>query len=203
MNEENQMEEKKQYTWKLKEIILVAMICIVFGVVYLGGVYLASFLSTLLTPAGLAPLANEIVFGIWFMAAILSAYILQKPGVAIISEVLAALIEVLLGNMYGPMVIVAGIVQGAGGEIVFALGRYKKFDWKMIYLASAGCCVTSFLWSFVRSGYGKFSVPLLIVMFLIRLVSSLIFSGFLCKAMGDGLAKTGLLKGYALGRSHG
>ena len=67
------MNEKKEYGWKLKEIILVAMICIVFGVVYLGGVYLASFLSTLLTPVGLAPLANEIVFGIWFMAAILAA----------------------------------------------------------------------------------------------------------------------------------
>lgn len=49
------MNEKKEYGWKLKEIILVAMICIVFGVVYLGGVYLASFLSTLLTPVGLAP----------------------------------------------------------------------------------------------------------------------------------------------------
>ena len=197
------MNEKKEYGWKLKEIILVAMICIVFGVVYLGGVYLASFLSTLLTPVGLAPLANEIVFGVWFMAAILAAYILQKPGVCIVAEVLAASIEVLLGNMYGPMVIVAGIVQGAGGEIVFALGRYRKFNTKMIYLAAAGCCVTSFLWSFVRSGYGQLAVPLLIIMFLIRLVSTLIFSGLITKAIGDGLAKTGLLKGYALGRAHG
>ena len=125
----------------------------------------------------IAPLANEIVFGVWFMAAILAAYILQKPGVCIVAEVLAALIEVLLGNMYGPMVIVAGIVQGAGGEIVFALGRYRKFNTKMLYLAAAGCCVTSFLWSFVRSGYGQLAVPLLIIMFLIRLVSTLIFSG--------------------------
>ena len=183
------MNEKKEYGWKLKEIILVAMICIVFGVVYLGGVYLASFLSTLLTPVGLAPLANEIVFGVWFMAAILAAYILQKPGVCIVAEVLAALIEVLLGNMYGPMVIVAGIVQGVGGEIVFALGRYRKFNTKMIYLAAAGCCVTSFLWSFVRSGYGQLAVPLLIIMFLIRLVSTLIFSGLITKAIGDGLAQ--------------
>jgi len=40
-------------------------------------------------------------------------------------------------------------------------------------------------------------------MFLIRLVSTLIFSGLITKAIGDGLAKTGLLKGYALGRAHG
>ena len=183
------MNEKKEYGWKLQEIILVAMLCIVFGVVYLAGVYLASFLSTLLTPVGLAPLANELVFGVWFMASTLAAYILQKPGAAIVAEVLAALIEVLLGNMYGPMVIVAGIIQGAGGEIVFAAGGYKKFDRRMVCLASVGCCITSFLWSFVRSGYGK-------------LASSLIFSGVLSKAIGDGLARTGLLKGYALGRAH-
>ena len=35
------MNEKKEYGWKLQEIILVAMLCIVFGVVYLAGVYLA------------------------------------------------------------------------------------------------------------------------------------------------------------------
>ena len=49
------MNEKKEYGWKLKEIILVAMICIVFGVVYLGGVYLASFLSTLADSRGTGP----------------------------------------------------------------------------------------------------------------------------------------------------
>ncbi|MCU6733861.1 ECF transporter S component [Diplocloster agilis] len=191
-----------KFKWKLHEVIFVAMLCIVFGVVYLAGVYLASFLSTVLTPFGLAPLANEIVFGVWFMASTLAAYILQKPGVAIVSEVLAALIEVLMGNMYGPMVIVAGIIQGAGGEIVFAGWKYKRFDALTMNLAAAGCCITSFLWSFVRSGYGLLSVKLLIVMFLIRLVSSVLFAGVLCKLMGDGLAKTGLLKSYALGRAN-
>lgn len=193
---------EKKNGWKLKEIILAAMICIVFGVVYLAGVYLASFIATALTPVGLAPLGNEIVFGVWFMAATLAGYILQKPGAAIVSEVIAAVIEVLLGNWFGPMVIVAGIIQGAGAELVFAAKHYKKFSGNIMYLAAAGSCVTSFLWSFVRSGYGKFSIPFLVLLFVVRLVSSLLFSGFLCKLLGDSLAKTGLLKGYELGRNH-
>lgn len=194
--------EKKTNSWKLKEIILVAMICIVFGVVYLGAVYLASFIATALTPFGLSPLGNEIVFGIWFMAATLAGYILQKPGVAVVAEVIAAVLEVLMGNWFGPMVIVAGIIQGAGAEVVFAAYKYQKFDGKVMYLAATGSCITSFLWSFVRSGYGKFSVMFLVLLFCIRLVSSLLFSGLICKLIGDGLAKTGLLKGYELGRSH-
>ena len=194
--------EKKTNSWKLKEIILAAMICIVFGVVYLAGVYLSSFIATALTPVGLSPLGNEIVFGVWFMAATLAGYILQKPGAAIISEVIAAVIEVLLGNWFGPMVIVAGIIQGAGAELVFAAYRYKKFNGGVMYLAAAASCVTSFLWSFVRSGYGQFSVPFLALLFVIRLISSLIFAGLICKLIGDGLAKAGLLKGYELGRRH-
>ena len=68
-------------------------------------------------------------------------------------------------------------------------------------LASVLCCVVSFLWSFIRSGYLAFSVPVLVLFFVVRLVSSVVFAGLLSKAIGDGLAKTGLIKGYALGRS--
>ena len=60
------MREKKN-TWQLNEIILVAMICIVFGVVYLGAVYGASFISAALAATGLSQLGNEILFGVWFM----------------------------------------------------------------------------------------------------------------------------------------
>ncbi len=185
-----------KYSWKLKEIILAAMICIVFGVVYLTAVWASSFIATALTPIGLSPLGNEIVFGIWFMAATLCGYILQKPGAALFSEMTAAVIEVLLGNWFGPIVIVTGLIQGIGAEMVFAAFRYKKFGGSVIYLASAGCCVTSFLWSFVRSGYGRFSPAFLLLLFSVRMVSSLFFAGFICKAIGDGLSKTGLLKGY-------
>ncbi|MDR3254150.1 MAG: ECF transporter S component [Synergistaceae bacterium] len=191
------------YIWKLRDIIMVSLLSIIFAVIYLGAVYFASFLGSVLTPVGLAPFGNEIVFGVWFMASTLAAYVMQKPGVAVVAEVLAALIEVLMGSMYGPMVFVAGIIQGVGAEIPFALGRYKKFNLTTMCLAATGSCIASFLWGFVRSGFGLLSIRLLAVMFLIRLMSSVIFSGVLCKSIGDGLAGTGLLKSYALGKSRG
>ena len=100
-------QKESSYSWKLQDIIFVAMLCVVFGVVYLAAVYLISPLTAIFAPLGVSLLGTEMIFGIWFMAATLAAYILQKPGAAIIAEVLASLIEVLLGNMYGPMVIVA------------------------------------------------------------------------------------------------
>ena len=187
--------------WKLQEIIFVAMLCIVFGVVYLVAVYAAAAMVAAFTPMGIGPMGNESVFGIWFMVSTLAAYIIQRPGVALVSEVIAALIEVLLGNMYGPMVIVTGLVQGAGAELAFALGRYKSFETKDMLLASLFCTIISFVWSFIRSGYGLISLPILVLFFVVRLVSSVVFCGLGSKAIGDALAKTGLLKGYALGRS--
>lgn len=191
----------KQLEWKLQDIIMIGMLSVVLSVVYLGAVYLASFLSTIFTPFGLAPLGYELVFGIWLMAATLGAYIIQKPTVAIVAEVLTAVIEVLLGNWFGPMVIVSGIVQGFGAEAVFAGFKYRRFDKTSMYLASVGTCITSFIWSFVRSGYGNYSIGLLVFFFIVRLISTLFFAGFISIAIGDGLAKTKLLKGYAIGRN--
>lgn len=194
--------EKKDYGWKLQEIVFVAMSCIVLGVVYLAAVYLSAFINTAGTPVGLGFLGNELLFGVWFMASTFAAYIIQKPGVALVSEILAALIEVLLGNMYGPMVIVTGLVQGIGSEIAFAAFRYRRFDWTTMTLSAFLCCVISFVWSFVRSGYGELAFGLLVLFFVIRLVSSVVFCDVICKVVADRLAGTGLLKGYALGRSH-
>lgn len=187
--------------WKLQEVIFVAMLCVVFGVVYLAATYLSTGLVAVFTPMGIGPMGYEVVFGVWFMVSTLAPYIIQRPGVAIVSEIIAAVIEVLLGNMFGPMVIVTGIVQGVGAEAAFAIGRYKSYTMRDMLLASVLCCVVSFLWSFIHSGYLAFSVPVLVLFFVVRLVSSVVFAGLLSKAIGDGLAKTGLLKGYALGRS--
>lgn len=187
--------------WKLQEVIFVAMLCVVFGVVYLAATYLSTGLVAVFTPMGIGPMGYEVVFGVWFMVSTLAPYIIQRPGVAIVSEIIAAVIEVLLGNMFGPMVIVTGIVQGVGAEAAFAIGRYKSYTMRDMLLASVLCCVVSFLWSFIRSGYLAFSVPVLVLFFVVRLVSSVVFAGLLSKAIGDGLAKTSLLKGYALGRS--
>lgn len=193
---------EKTNAWKLNDIILTAMICIVFGVIYLGGVYAIAIVDGVFAFTGLAKLGTEIIFGVWLMAATFAGYVIQKPGIAIVAEVIAAVIEVLLGNWFGPMVIVAGIIQGLGAELVFAAFKYKKFQGKVMYLAAIGSCITSFLWSFVRSGYLKFGVGVLIVYFIVRLISSLFFAGLICKKLGDGLAKTGLLKSYGLGKNH-
>lgn len=71
------MENKKEGIWKLKDVIFVTMLCVVLGVVYLAAVYLISPLTAVFAPTGLSLLGTELIFGVWFMAPTLAAYILS------------------------------------------------------------------------------------------------------------------------------
>lgn len=188
------------YRWQLKDIIMVAVLAVLFAVIYLATVHLATFLTVLLTPFGLAVFANELLFGIWFMAATLAMYIIQKPGVAIVAEMLAALLEVLMGNFYGPIVFVSGFLQGLGAEAGFALFRYRRFTLTTMLVAATGCCITSFIWGFFRSGFANLPLSLLMTMFCVRLISSLLFAGLLMTLCGQRLRRSGVLKSYPLGQ---
>ena len=83
----------KTNKWKLKDVILMAVFGVVFAAVYLAVFYVGTAVSVALTPMGLSAFGFELIYSIWFMASTMSAYILRKPGVALITEVLAAAVE--------------------------------------------------------------------------------------------------------------
>lgn len=187
--------------WKLKDVIMIAIVSILFGVVFLGATYAGGFLSGLLTPAGLTSLGYEPFYGIYFMAAAFAAYVIRKPGAGIIAEMLAAIIECLLGNYFGPIIILSGLVQGIGFEIIIALFRYKKYDLKTMCLASCVCSAVTLVYNLFISGYSQIAVPVLLLMLAVRLVSSVIFTAVITKLLADKLAKAGVLNGYAIGQN--
>ena len=63
-----------------------------------------------LTPLGLSAFGFELIYGVWFMAATIAAYIIRKPGAALITEVLASAIELLMGNSGGATVVLTGLI---------------------------------------------------------------------------------------------
>ena len=189
----------KTKAWELKDIIMMAILGVVFSAVYLavfdGGV----MLSTLLTPTGLSNFSFEIIYGVWFMAATLAAYIIRKPGVALVTEMLASAIELLMGNSGGLTVVLTGAIQGAGAELVFALFRYKKWDLASMSLAGMLSAVFIFIYELFYLNYIELAPSMLMAQLAVRFVSAIVFSGVICKLAGDGLAKTGVVKSYAIG----
>jgi energy-coupling factor transport system substrate-specific component len=191
------------FKWQLKDIIMVAVLGLIFAVIYLGVLHLGVAVTAVLTPFGLAPFGYEIVYGVWFMGATLAAFIIQKPGVAVVTEFLAAFLEFLMGNMGGPLVLISGLVQGIGAEAGFAMFRYRKFDTISLCVSGLMSGLVSFAWGFVQSAYALLTPGIVIAMLAVRIVSAIVFAGLIAAAAGKGLAGTGVLKSYALGATYG
>ena len=104
--------------WKLKDVLLIAISAVLFGVVYLGCTYIGGVLYGMLTPFGMASLGYEPFYGIYFMAGAFGIYVMRKPGTGLIAELLAAVLECLYGNYFGPIIILSGLVQGLGFELI-------------------------------------------------------------------------------------
>ena len=189
----------KQAKWELRDVIMMAILGIVFAAVYLAIFQGGLALSTALTPLGLSAFGFEIIYGVWFMAATLAAYIIRKPGVALITEVLASVVELLMGNSGGLTVVLTGVIQGAGAELIFALFRYKKWDFVSMSLAGILSAVFIFCYELYYLNYIALAPTLLVSQLAVRFISAIVFSGVICKLAGDGLAMTGVLKSYALG----
>ena len=189
----------KNEKWNLKEVILMAVLAAVFAVVYLAVFYVGLALQTALTPTGLAPLGFEIIYGVWFMAAAIAAYIIRKPGAAFITEVLAAAVELLAGNPGGVVLLITGVIQGLGCEAGFALFRYKRFN--LLAMSTAGIIAALFIFIFelFYLQYYLLSPALLAVQLLVRFASAIAFTGIISKLACDGLALTGVLKNYPIG----
>ena len=186
-------------TWELKDVIMMAILGVVFAAVYMAVFQGGLAISTALTPLGLSSFGFEIIYGVWFMAATLAAYIIRKPGAALIAEVLASAIELLMGNSGGLTVVLTGVIQGAGAEVVFALFRYRRWNLLSMSLAGMLSAVFIFCYELYYLNYIALAPTLLIGQLAVRLVSAVLFSGVICKLAGDGLAKTGVVKSYAIG----
>ena len=188
-----------KFEWKLKDVLMIAICAVLFGAVYLGVTYAGGFLYGILAPAGLGSLGYEPFYGIYFMAGAFGVSVMRKPGTGLISEMLAAIIECPMGNFFGPIIILSGLVQGLGFELVIAAKRYRKFDRATMIQASIVCSVMTMGYNLVISGYSKIAVPVLCLMLFVRLISAILVDGIAVPILGDRLAKAGVLRGYAVG----
>lgn len=182
-------------SWTLKDTVVIAVLAVAFGALYMAWIPVWGIANGLI-----GPLALDLVYGVWYMAAITGAYIIRKPGVALGTELMAAAAEIPMGAPTGVAVLLGGLVQGLGSEAVFALTGWKRYSTPVLMLAGMGASVTSFVHNYFLFGYAKFPAAMLLTMLGLRLVSGAVFGGLVGKWVGDGLAATGSLRSFPLGR---
>ena len=187
------------YVWQLRDVILASLISVLFAVVCFATVHTAIFAITpLVAPFGFGDIAVEFVFGVFFFSALFSAYIMQKPGVAVIVGTLTGLIQVLMGSAFSGTVVVSAFVQGLGAEVIFALFRYRRWNLFTVLLAAFSMTVFSFVLAWYRGLWTDLAFGFVATRFTIRLISACVIGGLVSKFLADRLAKAGVLKSYPL-----
>ncbi len=184
---------QKKFT--TKEVVIVAMVAAVIGVIYTLLDYAYMPLS-----AALGTVFMELTFGIYLLSASLPMYIVRKPGFAIFGGLVTAGVNLLLGSPYGLQLVLAGLLQAAGMEIAYAVGKYKGSMPEMvigsILSAVLVLCRDGFMWG----SPWAYGTSIAIGVIVVRLLSATIIGIILVKIITAALVKTGVLKGFACAR---
>ncbi|MEE6274502.1 ECF transporter S component [Georgenia wangjunii] len=182
----------------LHDLVLLAALSVVFGFLYWLLVQAWGPLQVAMGPFG--DLAQNVLIGGWMVVAPLALYIVRKPGVGIVVEIIASVVEVVfLASPVGPMLLLVGLVQGAGAELPFALTRYRRYGWTVFVLSGISAAAFNLVLGMVRFGWLGQDYFALRVGF--QVVSGVVLCGLLAKVIGDALLRTGVLDNYAIGRA--
>ncbi|SDK62533.1 energy-coupling factor transport system substrate-specific component [Cryobacterium psychrotolerans] len=111
--------------WRGVDLITAAMLAVAFGVAFWG---FDTFIYPLLSVVTVGfPPAGELSLGVWLIPAVVGGLVIRRPGAALFTELVAANVELLLGNGWGVAVLLSGLLQGLGVELVLALVRWRRF----------------------------------------------------------------------------
>ncbi len=190
------MAQRKGLT--LTDILITVVIALVFAVIYSlwDGIY------TILQPFGLH--LNELVYGMWFIAAIVAYLVIRKPGVALIAEFAAASGETIVLLQFDISLIMYGLIQGLACELIFMFFRYKSTSLMVAVLAGIAAALSTLPLDWYYGYLGMLETWNLVLMFSFRILSGALVAGWLGHLLYKALKETGVLKfvGQRHGNSH-
>jgi energy-coupling factor transport system substrate-specific component len=184
-------------SWRVVDIVLAALIAIAGGVIFWAWDQGANIVTVPLT--AVYPPLTGLYAGGWMIPAVLGMLVVRKPGAALFCEAVAATGELIMGSQYGTTVLISGILQGLGAELIFAAFLYKKFNLPASLLAGAGAGLfcglnDSFLpwgWNIAYEAGDKAAYIIFCA------ISGAVIAGGLSWLATRGLARTGVLSSFA------
>lgn len=183
-------------SWTTLDIVVGTALAVAIGVVFWAWDQLwATAFAAVPFPV------SYLLIGVWMVGGILVPYVVRKPGAAMVGELVAAFVSMLLVNQWGLAVMLSGLVQGAGAELVFASGRWRRYSLWMLVAAGALAGVFSIGFdTFYYGYYQAYTAHSILFGFIFAGVSGAVLGGGISRALGDLLLRTGVLSSLAIGR---
>jgi energy-coupling factor transport system substrate-specific component len=186
--------ERATFRYTTVELVFIAIVGVVFGIVnnLLGMVHSSINAFNPLLASAFCP------FGIM---SLLAAYVVRKPGAALLAGIINGLVQFLAGNPAGLWALGMGVAHGIGVEIGFAIFGYRNWDWLACFVAGLLDGLVSMIVIVLAFGYLTF-MPLneVIVSVVIATIAAGVEVGLLGKVLGELLYRTGALQGFLIAK---
>lgn len=187
---------RKAAQWQTRDFIVAAALAVPIGLVW-------SFVwEPIWRPAvALVPEAGQLIAGFYIVAAVLSGYVIRRPGAALLGELLGAIVEIpFIGA--GPTLFWVAFLEGLGPELAFLATRYRRFDLPVLLIGGAlGGLFVLVGYSYVAQSWWNLAIGVQAVRIVFKLLGGAVFAGLIGKLIGDALAQTGVLNNFPIARA--
>ena len=189
-----------RFQWRVVDIVVASVLGVAIGLVFWAWNTVGYAWFTGMD--GLTPGLGGIAVGIWLLGGVVGGLVIRKPGAALLVEVIAAIVSMLIGNVWGVSTLLSGIAQGLGAELIFAVFLYRRFTLPVAILAGVGAAVGAWVFELF---YGSSPNILKTAEFNAIYLGALVVSGAVLAGLVGwlavrGLAATGALSRFAAGR---
>lgn len=180
------MRKKQRLT--LSDILVTVLIAVIFAVIY--NIWWIAYYTV--QPIGLH--IDQLMYGMWFAAAVVAYLIIPKMGIALIAEFAAGAGETIVMGRFDIPTIIYAILQGLACEIVFAIFKYKSRTFMVSILAGMAAALISFPVDWYYGYLNEVATWNLILLIVFRLISGAILAGVFPYFLVKALDKTGVTK---------
>src|SRR5215210_1386461 len=109
--------------WRVVDIVVASVLGVAGGLLFV--VWNLNY-GAISAPLSTVP-AIALLGGVWLVPAVLGGLVIRKPGAAVYTELVAAVLSALVGNQWGFSTVWYGLIEGLGAEVVFAVLLYRRF----------------------------------------------------------------------------
>jgi energy-coupling factor transport system substrate-specific component len=184
--------------WRVVDIVVASVLGVASGLIF--WLWNFGYLGPKAILEPLLPGLQGLLDGPWLFAGVLGALVIRKPGAAVYTETLAAVVSALVGSQWGGfLTIEAGLVQGLGAEVIFLIFLYRAWTLPVAIAAGAGAALFGAVNNLIL-WYAGADATFTVVYLISALVSGAVVAGALSWVLARGLAATGALDRFASGR---
>ena len=189
-----------RFAWRPVDIIVASVLGVAIGLVFWG--WNSAGYAWWGAMDAITPGLGGVALGIWLLGGVVGGLVIRKPGAALFVEVIAAIVSMLLGNIWGVGTVMSGLAQGLGAELIFLAFLYRRFTLPVAILAGVGAALGAVVLELFYGASPNIlkSLEFNLIYLGAAVASGIVLAGIVGWLLVRALAATGALSRFAAGR---